>query len=104
MRLQLKTSELGGGRNPPLQVQRVFKSPGKQSKSTMNKNDLRGTLTNFPFTNLCTGRSILLYASNLGTFANLTMRDDGYYMQVFTVYKECITEKYVLLKSTFLMQ
>ena len=29
MLLQLKTSELGGGRNPPPQVQRVFKSPGK---------------------------------------------------------------------------
>ena len=29
MLLQLKTSELGGGRNPPPQVERVFKSPGK---------------------------------------------------------------------------
>ena len=30
MLLQLKTSELGGGEiRPPLQVQRVFKSPGK---------------------------------------------------------------------------
>ena len=30
MLLQLKTSELGGGRNPPPpQVQRVFKRPGK---------------------------------------------------------------------------
>ena len=30
MLLQLKTSDLGGGRNPPpSQVQRVFKSPGK---------------------------------------------------------------------------
>ena len=29
MLLQLKTSELGGGRNPPPQVQRVFKGPGE---------------------------------------------------------------------------
>ena len=29
MLLQLKTSELGGGRNSQPQVQRVFKSPGK---------------------------------------------------------------------------
>ena len=38
MLLQLKTSELGGRRNPSPQVQRVFKSPGKIGLNDFMKN------------------------------------------------------------------
>ena len=42
MLLQLKTSELGEGRNlPPPQVQRVFKSPGKVGLRDFFVNDLQ---------------------------------------------------------------